>query len=169
MTRRYRIEHRTVYRYSDEVGTSFGRGYLHPRDLPGQRCLQHQLTVEPRPSDMAHSVDGYGNTNSYFHVTDAHTELVVVGRSDVEVSPPSVDERVAAQPWEAARPAGGADPRPSSSPSPRRWSGCRSRSGSTRDVSFVPGRPMLEAVTDLTHRIFSEFTYGTARPRCPPP
>ena len=30
MIRRYRIEHRTVYRYSDEVSTSFGRGYLRP-------------------------------------------------------------------------------------------------------------------------------------------
>ena len=24
-----------IYRYSDEVSASFGRGYLHPRDLPG--------------------------------------------------------------------------------------------------------------------------------------
>ncbi|MGS0687843.1 transglutaminase family protein [Nakamurella sp. GG22] len=159
MTRRYRIEHRTVYRYSDEVGTSFGRGYLHPRDLPGQRCLQHQLSVEPRPSDMAHSVDGYGNANSYFHVTDAHTELVVTGRSDVEVSPPSLDERVAALPWEKARPAGGSEPAAVeftlASPLVRMPDQIRDYA----DVSFVPGRPILEAVTDLTHRIFTEFTY----------
>lgn len=32
MTRRYRIEHRTKYTYSDDVTTSFGRVYLHPRD-----------------------------------------------------------------------------------------------------------------------------------------
>ena len=54
MIRRYRIEHRTAYRYSDEVSTSFGRGYLRPRDMPGQRCLEHRLIVEPTPSDISH-------------------------------------------------------------------------------------------------------------------
>ena len=35
MIRRYRIEHRTIYRYSDEVSTSFGRGYLNRGSCPG--------------------------------------------------------------------------------------------------------------------------------------
>ena len=158
MTRRYRIEHSTVYRYSAEVGTSFGRGYLRPRDLPGQQCLQHTLTVHPQPSDLAHGVDAYGNANSYFHVTDPHTELRVTGHSDVEVSSPTFDPAVTGLAWERARP-GASDPAAveftldsplvTLPPQVRRYA----------EASFTPGRPMLDAITDLTHRIYTEFTY----------
>ena len=126
MVRRYRIEHRTVYRYSDEVSASFGRGYLKPRDLPGQRCLQHNLSIEPAPSDVSHGVDVYGNYNTYFHVTNSHTELRVVGLSDVEVSSPDLDPTIArhsplSSPWHAFWSRSGAMARPrSSSPVPYR-------------------------------------------------
>ena len=111
MVRRYRIEHRTIYRYSDEVSASFGRGYLKPRDLPGQRCLQHNLSIEPTPSDLSHGVDVYGNYNTYFHVTNSHTELRVISRSEVEVAPAEHDPAVLTAPWETARPSGSRDPR----------------------------------------------------------
>ncbi len=110
MVRRYRIEHVTLYKYSDQVSTSFGRGYLHPREFPGQRCLTHSLTVEPKPSDMAEDNDVYGNVNSYFHVTDSHTELKVTSRSEVEVTPADHDPAVLTAPWETARPSGIRDP-----------------------------------------------------------
>ena len=159
MISRYRIEHVTVYRYSDEVSTSFGRGYLRPRDMPGQRCLRHDLTIDPTPSDISHGIDGYGNNNSYFHVTDSHTELRVVGKSDVEVESPNLDPRILALPWEKARPSSTVDPRAVeftlASPLVRMPAQIRDYA----DVSFTPGRPMLEAVTDLTHRIFTEFKY----------
>ena len=112
MTRRYRIEHRTEYRYSDEVSTSFGRGYLRPREIPGrQRCLAYSLTIDPDPSDLTHDIDVFGNPNSYFHVTHAHTELVVTGLSEVEVTVPEFDPGVLDQPWERARPSGFDDPK----------------------------------------------------------
>src|SRR6478752_5824741 len=159
MVRRYRIEHRTVYRYSDEVSTSFGRGYLKPRDLPGQRCLQHNLSIEPMPSDVSHGVDVYGNYNTYFHVTNSHTELRVVGLSDVEVSSEELDPAVLAQPWERARPSSTADARAVeftlASPLVRMPVPIREYA----DVSFWPGRPIIDAVNDLTHRIHTEFKY----------
>jgi len=159
MISRYRIEHVTVYRYSDEVSTSFGRGYLRPRDMPGQRCLRHDLTIDPTPSDISHGVDGYGNNNSYFHVTDSHTELRVVGTSDVEVESPNLDPRILDLPWEKARPSSTVDPRAVeftlASPLVRMPAQIRDYA----DVSFTPGRPIRDAVTDLTHRIFTEFKY----------
>jgi transglutaminase-like putative cysteine protease len=159
MTRRYRIEHSTVYKYSDEVSASFGRGYLRPRDVPGQRCLQHALTVEPTPSDVSHDVDVYGNTSSYFHVTNAHTRLQVVGISEVEVNPPDPNPEILALPWERARPSGTDDPRSVeftlASPLVRMPPQIRQYA----DISFPPGQPMIDAVTDLTHRIFTEFRY----------
>jgi transglutaminase-like putative cysteine protease len=159
MVRRYRIEHRTIYRYSDQVSASFGRGYLKPRDLPGQRCLQHNLSIEPVPTDVSHGVDVYGNDNTYFHVTNSHTELRVVGLSDVEVDAPNPDPTVLAQPWERARPSSTTDARSVeftlSSPLVQMPVPIRQYA----DQSFWPGRPIIDAVNDLTHRIHTEFKY----------
>jgi transglutaminase-like putative cysteine protease len=159
-TRRYRIEHRTVYRYSDEVSTSFGRGYLRPREMPGrQRCLAYSLAIDPEPSDLTHDVDVYGNPNSYFHVTAAHTELVVTGLSEVEVRRPVADQAVLDLPWERARPSTFADPCAVeftlASPLVRMPAQIREYASDT----FPTGRPIGEAVRDLTHRIHTEFKY----------
>ena len=75
--RRYRITHQTTYTYSDLVNASYGRGYLRPRETPWQQLLDHELTLEPVASDAQSSLDVYGNTDSFFHVTQGHTELVV--------------------------------------------------------------------------------------------
>ncbi len=163
MTRTYRIEHRTVYRYSEGVSASFGRGYLRPRELAGQRCRRHELVVAPVPSDTSDAVDVYGNTNTYFHVTSTHTELSVVGVSVVEVDAPAFDVAAAARPWEDALPNPATDPRviEFALPSPlvqlpdavRRYAA----------VSFPPRRPLLDAITDLRHRIHDEFRYERGR------
>lgn len=159
MTRRYRIEHRTVYKYSDEVSTSFGRGYLHPRDTPGQRCLTHELVVQPAPSDISHGIDAYGNANSYFHVTDGHKELSVIGISEVEVTAPEHDPHVLAQPWERARPSSTVDAKSVEFTLASPLVVMPAKIREYADISFPPGRPMIDAVIDLTHRINTEFTY----------
>ncbi|WP_046322346.1 transglutaminase N-terminal domain-containing protein, partial [Mycobacterium sp. UM_Kg1] len=69
-SRSYQITHRTEYRYSDVVTSSYGRGFLTPRDSARQRCLFHELVIEPEPEDSSTSRDGYGNISSYFHVIE---------------------------------------------------------------------------------------------------
>ncbi|TQK31848.1 transglutaminase family protein [Arthrobacter sp. SLBN-53] len=161
-TRRYEITHRTTYRYSDVVTGSYGRGYLTPRELPGQRRLSHELLIEPEASDSSISRDAYGNTSSYFHVTEPHRTLTVTGRSLVEVDPPASElyEGPAARaPWEISRPVG-----------PDGALACEftldlAPPEITDDVrayaapSFVPERPLIEVLRDLNSRIFRDFTY----------
>lgn len=108
-SRRYRISHRTEYQYSAVVTSSYGRGHLTPRDTDRQRCLSFDLTVDPAPADMSTSRDAYGNLSSYFHITERHHDLTVVGDSVVEVDAPPAglyDAGGALVPWEAARPDG---------------------------------------------------------------
>ena len=129
--------------------------------LPGQRCLQHRLSMEPAPSDcLARTSTSTATCNTYFHVTDSHTELRVVGLSDVEVDGAEFDPAVCAQPWERAGRRERMTRGPWSSPWRHRWCRCRRRSRQYADVSFTPGRPISEAVNDLTHRIHTEFKYG---------
>jgi transglutaminase-like putative cysteine protease len=161
-TRRYDITHRTVYRYSDDVSSSYGRGFLTPRDLQGQRCLYHQLTIEPEAADSSTSRDAYGNISSYFHVLEPHRTLSITARSVVEVDPPAPERYTtgsARAPWEIARPVGGdgalaaeftLDLQP-----PEITDAVRAYAA----ASFAPGRALIDVLRDLNSRIFTDFTY----------
>ena len=108
-TLRYRVSHSTIYGYSDVVTSSYGRGFLTPRDTARQRCLHHALHIDPEPTDISTSRDAYGNLSSYFHVTERHQRLSVTSESIVEVDPPPeelYDAGSALAPWEIARPVG---------------------------------------------------------------
>ncbi len=161
-SRRYRISHRTEYRYSAVVTSSYGRGHLMPRDTDRQRCLSSDLAIDPMPADKSTSRDAYGNLSFYFHITDRHHALTVVGDSVVEVDPPPAglyDSGAAVVPWESARPDGlygvlasefTLDLRPPEiTPAVREYAA----------PSFAPGRPLIEVVADLNSRIFNDFTY----------
>lgn len=161
-SRCYRISHRTEYQYSAVVTSSYGRGHLTPRDTDRQRCLTFDLAIDPAPADKSTSRDAFGNLSSYFHITERHHALTVVGDSVVEVDPPApglYHSGPALQPWECARPDGleGAlasefalDLRP-----PEITDAVREYAA----PSFAPGRPLIEVINDLNARIFSDFAY----------
>ena len=109
VSRRYHVTHSTIYGYSDVVTSSYGRGFLTPRDTSRQRCLSHTLLIDPEPADSSNSRDAYGNVSSYFHVTERHRRLSVTSDSVVEVDPPPTElygAGSAVAPWEIARPVG---------------------------------------------------------------
>ena len=74
---------------------SYGQFHLRPRDLDWQRCLAHEISIEPEPADLFRHTDLYGNTKSYFHVIHPHTELVVTAISMVDVDRPTRPEALA--------------------------------------------------------------------------
>jgi transglutaminase-like putative cysteine protease len=161
-SRCYQIVHRTVYRYSDVVTSSYGRGFLTPRDSARQRCLSHELIIEPDAADSSTSRDVYGNISAYFHVTEHHNVLSITSKSVVEVDPPPPElygGGSARAPWEIARPVGldGAlateftlDLEP-----PEITDELRAYAA----PSFEPGRPLIEVLRDLTSRIYTDFRY----------
>lgn len=161
-SKRYRVTHRTEYRYSDVVSSSYGRGYLTPRDSLRQRCVAHELIIDPTPTDSSTSRDMYGNISSYFHVTEPHRALTITSDSIVDVAPHAVgmyDSGAALAPWEDARPSGGNGAlavdftldltTPEITDEVREYAA----------PSFEPGRPLVEMLRDLASRIFHDFTY----------
>jgi transglutaminase-like putative cysteine protease len=160
--RRYRVTHRTDYRYSDVVTSSYGRAHLTPRDTGRQRCLEFTLDVDPEPADRSTSRDAYGNISSFFHVTRPHRVLSVVGSSVVEVSPPSTAgyrSGAASRPWEASRPTGPAGVLATEFTLDLRPPEITAEVRDYAAASFEPGRPLIEVLADLNARIFADFAY----------
>jgi transglutaminase-like putative cysteine protease len=160
---KYRVTHATTYSYDDAVTDSLGVAHLLPRVLPSQSVASAEVEVRPAPVDLSYDTDCYGNSATYFQVTEAHRELVVSGRSDVEVSRPSYDEAALAIPWERAWPL--LDP---ALPDAWRATDFALPSAAVEQTaeahaygaeSLLPGRPIGEAVTDLMHRIHADFEY----------
>jgi transglutaminase-like putative cysteine protease len=166
MTRRYRIVHRTRYRYSAPVSHAHNEARLIPRRTQAQVCTARRVTIRPTPTTYRERDDFFGNPASYFAIQEPHTELVVTVTSRVALEPPAtVSERAAAVPWEharARRALEGESARPLDAlaytlDSPIVATSSRLRAYA--EPSFPTARPLLEAVTDLMHRIHADFEY----------
>ncbi|HUP73550.1 MAG TPA: transglutaminase family protein [Acidimicrobiales bacterium] len=160
----YRVVHRTEYRYSSEVSSSFGELYLLPRDLPGQVCRSSVVRIDPEPHDYRERTDYHGNRAAYFAVLEAHTRLTVTAESIVDVSRPTSLPLSVDQPWESIRDRLRADPSedafaareflldsPKVTVSPE--------VAAYAAESFTAGRSLTDALTELSSRIHRDFAY----------
>ena len=122
------------------------------------------VSIDPLPSDITDDTDCYGNVVSYFHVTEPHMRLTIDALSEVTVVPTEYDADALLEPWERARPilnpgisrgAWAATEFALESPKARHVDAARAYAA----ASLTPGRPIGEAVTDLMHRIKTDFHY----------
>ncbi len=155
----YDIIHTTRYAYSEPVSLAQHVARLTPRDSERQSCLRHDLEVVPAPDTLVTHVDYFGNTTTFFAVGDAHDGLTVHARSRVAVSPSPVLEPSASLPWEQAV------DRSTWPFEVQEFVFDGPSSQATDDIavyaraSFAAGRPLVEAVVDLTGRIHRDLTY----------
>ncbi len=162
---KYRVVHRTEYVYAEPVTLCHNETHLTPRSTAAQRVHEHHLEVEPRPDVLSRREDFFGNPVVYFAVQSPHPRLVVTARSQVErkESGGAHPERSRAT-WEdaAARTAtddtpAGLDVRQYLLDSP--MATATPAIAAFARESFPAGRPLLDAVRDLTARIHREFAY----------
>jgi transglutaminase-like putative cysteine protease len=155
----YEVVHTTEYDYSESVAVSHHLAHLNPRELPYQRRLRHDLQIEPAPAVMTTHTDYFGNAVTFFTMQGVHKQLIVRAQSRVALHATILPEPADTPSWEAvadratlplealefvfdsSRIAVGV--------------GLADYARST----FAPGRPLLDAVVDLTRRIHEEFTY----------
>jgi transglutaminase-like putative cysteine protease len=155
----YEVVHTTRYEYSDSVSVSHHVARLSPRVLPHQQCLHHELQIEPAPAVTRTHLDYFGNAMTFFVMEGAHKGLTVCARSTVVITPRSLPAPASTPPWEAAR---------DHDALPLDAIDCLFDSSSIRASeelaayarpSFPFGRPLLEAVVELTRRIHEDFTF----------
>lgn len=163
----YRVVHQTTYTYVAPLSLCYNEAHLLPRALPDQTCLGSSLTVEPPPADCTERLDFFGNRVSYFSIDQPHTTLVVTATSEVELGSEPTElagVQSANRPWEAVRD----DLAQATDGDARQFvldSGLVRHAEPLRRYaapSFPPGRPLVEALTDLMARMTEDFTFDIA-------
>ena len=163
----HEITHTTAYEYVGSVALSHHLLRLSPRASLRQRCLNHQLSIDPPPAALSAHGDYFGNTAHFISIERPHNRLVITSRSRVAISPAFTPEPGETPHWESVR------------------AGCRGdHSGLALEAheftyasplvplvaefadyaepSFPKERPVLEAVADLSRRIHHDFKFDTA-------
>ncbi|MEN1682116.1 MAG: transglutaminase family protein [Planctomycetota bacterium] len=158
----YRITHTTKYAYAEPVAVCHNLVRLSPRATVGQRVRSHRLIVMPEPADLVQRQDALGNQVGYFSIEQAHHGLSLSATSEVEVT--GQPEAPAGPPWETIRDALPKAPG-ASAVAPYRFAfdsplvPREAELAAYAAASFTPGRPIIDALRDLTARIHDEFDY----------
>jgi transglutaminase-like putative cysteine protease len=162
----YRIVHKTTYKYKNAVSVGSHAVYLTPRSLPHHRCTWHELRIKPEPPTRIQRVDYFGNHVNFFTVQGPHDELQIEARSEVTIDedPKGVPDRSPA--WEDVAQSMPTDFSPSGLDayqfvfeSPRIRPHAELAAYAAK--SFTRGRPLIEAVLDLTKQIFTDFKFDS--------
>lgn len=159
---KFRVVHRTRYDYSQPVVLAHSEARVRPRPTPAQTCGACTIAVDPLPAVRAEHVDAFGNTVLYFAVQDPHQSLTVTATSEVEVR--ALTAPSASPDWDAAvrllHESAAAEtrlarqfildsPNAAASPALRAYAA----------PSLPPGRPLLDAVAELSRRIHHDFVF----------
>jgi transglutaminase-like putative cysteine protease len=140
--------------------------HLRPREQPAQRLKSYQLKLTPQPSLQNDHVDYFGNPTTYIAIQEPHKSLVVQSEIEIEVSPPPALDTDATPRWEQVLEQvrvgeGHASLRAS------RFAYASPQVPILPDLlsyalpSFPAGRPIAAAATELSQRIFEDFTFDS--------
>ena len=170
----YKIIHKTEYSYMHPVNLCYNEARLTPRTFAYQRCKDSEFVVEPEPRECREREDFFGNTVHYFTIQQPHNQLTVTVTSRVEVA------------RREKHPNFSRSGKPGYPVSPTAWEAVRQQLNADSDAetleirqyvlnspmiptlpelhvyaekSFTTGRPLLDAVEDLSARLYTDFTY----------
>jgi transglutaminase-like putative cysteine protease len=161
---KYRVLHETHYEYSETIAIGRQMAHLRPRVCAWQRVLAHQLEIDPQPSERSEDTDYFGNHVVRFAVEAPHEALIVRAQSTVDIAPHAPGREEAGPAWESALatpgfwgPGTDLDVVQFRLPSP--MAPILRESAAYASSCFSRGRPWLEAMLELTHKIHADFVY----------
>ncbi|MBP6759833.1 MAG: transglutaminase family protein, partial [Flavobacterium sp.] len=82
---KYKLKHKTLYTYVNEVHNYQSILCLQPRNSAKQICKNFKIEIEPKPSKIYSRTDYFGNIQHYFSLHESHKSLKVVVSSEIEV------------------------------------------------------------------------------------
>jgi transglutaminase-like putative cysteine protease len=162
----YRIVHKTTYTYEQPVSLGNHVACLTPRSQPHHLCTSHELRITPTPESLRERQDFFGNTSAFFTIREPHNKLDIEASSRVVVEGPPVEWPDSAPAWDQVvhslpsdLTGAGLDAYQFVFESPRICP--RSAFRNYAAPSFPPGRPLTEALLDLTARIHHDFRFDS--------
>ena len=160
--RKYKVSHLTQYDYSVPVTISQHLLHIVPRKTDSQIWKNHTVTISPKPEYTTSRIDIFGNNVTAFGIEEEHLQFKVLAEGEVTVNEiPNPNTSLC---WEDIQdalknPKDKEDIEASmfmfNSPlinfdeSIKRYA----------EQSFTKSRPLIEAVKELNHRIFTDFKY----------
>ncbi|HCX20354.1 MAG: transglutaminase [Flammeovirgaceae bacterium] len=161
---KYHITHITDYVYQSPSSLCHNMMVQTPRDLDFQQVEHFEQIIEPAPQHLHKSKDFFDNERVYFSIEKTHSKLTITSKSIVTIETPSwmnVDPGQT-QSWEEVQ----------------QWLQTTEAMNDIRQFylqskhvdfpngiqeyaieSFTPGRPIMEAMLELNHRIHEDFTF----------
>lgn len=164
----YRVTHVTTYEASERVSVCHNVAKLKPRQTRYQSCARHKLVISPTASRRTTSEDSFGNSSTYFSSCTGYLKLTATSSSTVAVSDPQFDTLSDSPEWESvllpqlkheltnnvtldATQYLFESPRVHTDPAFRDYA----------RQSFLSGRPIVDALNELTHRVNVDFEYNS--------
>ena len=162
----YSAVHVTRYRYETPVSHCQSQLRLTPRTLPWQSVLSTTIETSPAAAWRATAVDYFQNLVTSVAIHEHHDHFSIVSRGTVRVDarPPLPSSSAS---WEDAREALAAHATPDlleafeyALDSP--YVASHPELAEYARPSFAPGRPLIAAAGELSHRINKDFRYKPA-------
>ena len=82
---RYKVVHTTNYKYAARVTHCYNLANLIPKNTARQKCLNSKIIVTPKPIHTNKRIDYFGNQSYQFEIQTAHTDLVISSESQIEI------------------------------------------------------------------------------------
>lgn len=161
--KRFRVTHTTRYDYESPVLHATHALHLEPRSLAHQRVLESRVSISPDQAELQAGRDYFGNITHFVEILAPHEVLEVKSQSRIEVAPPQLELTPATRlSWEKVREQLQRDrsliaAREFCFDSPLVRS--HQMLADYAAPIFTPGRPFVDAVGELSERIFREFKY----------
>jgi transglutaminase-like putative cysteine protease len=160
----YRVVHETHYDYSDTINIARQLAHLQPRATAWQKVMSHRLDIAPNPSEYTQGHDYFGNDIVRFAVESPHDALTVTAESIVEIARRALPPNAASVSVETALTVS-ALPGPDVDLDVEQYRLASpmvpllAQAEAYARVSFAAQRPWLEAMLELTNRIYVDFVY----------
>jgi transglutaminase-like putative cysteine protease len=160
----YEVAHATTYNYRDSVSLSHHVLRMTPRGLAHQRCLSHEVQIDPPPTVLRTHFDYFNNPVTFVTIEGAHKSLTVKSTSKVLVTHPFLPVPAETPAWETVREFSRGLQIGSSleacefifdSPLVK----TTEQFADYARPSFLRDRPILEAVLALTFQIHADFKF----------
>lgn len=159
---KYRVVHNNYYSFSQPVNHCLLEARLKPRDSQYQTVTFSQFVLQPLASAQHSSQDQFGNTANFFEIARGLQSFTLSAIHTVTTVPVTTFDLTASACWEAVADNASKDKLLIAYLDDTDSSTYESLNQTLYDylqVSFVAGRPLLEATYDLMQRIYQDFQY----------